>query len=182
MLKEKHTTRNILGLCLVLHWDTIWSVILQTPKVVTLPVPKMKHCRCVTRLKTSASRPKHFRLLSWRNLENDQWRMSIWKRRSGFVLSILRQLSTFYVQTVVPDRRCSQLSTAYSSLQQSGWLNVCELRGETHVMTESTVGQGSRCVCEKRRGEAAFYLSTLSGRAKIWSIGWVTDFTVKKTL
>lgn len=32
-----------------------------------------------------------------------------------------------------PDRRCSQLSTVYSSPQQAGWLNVCELCRDRQV-------------------------------------------------
>lgn len=76
------------------------------------------------------------------------WRMLIWKGWKGFFLSILRKLSTMDVHwDCFPDRKCSQLSTVYSSLQQAGWINLLALERQTGAMMEDTVDSGSRCVC-----------------------------------
>lgn len=94
-------------------------------------------------------------------MKYDCWRMLIWKGWNGFFLSILRKLSTIDVhRDCFPDRKCSQLSTVYSSLQQAGWINLLALERQTGAMMEDTVDSGSRCVCEARHRETVFYLTS----------------------
>lgn len=91
-------------------------------------------------------------------LESDRWRMLIWKGCNGFFLSILRQLSTIYVQTVsLTEGALSCPQPIHHCNRQAPQRDRCDDGAHGWLGQQVCVHE---CVCADRDREIVFYLSS----------------------